>query len=115
MKLSELIEQLQNLQKEKGDINIPNNSLNSIYMPLYTKNHKGEAELSYDYLKLLDDDLFDYLIRELEIEVTDQIKEAYSKAYQSHHSSGSVEVYWEFCELLDLMRVKYKDLDEWEN
>ena len=114
MKLSILIEQLQNLKEEKGDINIPNNAMNSIYMPLYTKNHKGDAQLSYDYLKSVED-LFDYLVKELEIEVTDQIKEAYSKAYQSHHSSGQVEVYWEFCELLNLLRVKYKDLDEWEN
>ena len=90
MKLSDLIEQLQNLKEEKGDINIPNNAMNNLYMPLYTKNHKGEAELSYDYLKSLDEDLFDYLVKELEIEVTDQVKEAYSKAYQSHHSSGSV-------------------------
>ena len=114
MKLSDFIEQLQDLKKEKGNINIPNNAINNIYMPLYTKNHKGDAQLSYDYLKSVDD-LFDYLIMELEIEPTKKVKEAYSMAYESHHSSGQVEVYWEFCKLLDLLEIKYKDLDEWEN
>ena len=50
MKLSELIKNLQNLQKEKGDIYVPSSAINAVYTPLYTKNYKGDFELSYDYV-----------------------------------------------------------------
>ena len=111
MKLSELIKNLQNLQKEKGDIYVPSSAINAVYTPLYTKNYKGDFELSYDYVKSVDN-LFEYLVSELEIEPTEQVKKAYRKAEESHHSSGQVEVYWEFCELLDLLEVEYKK--DWE-
>lgn len=109
MKLSELIKKLQELQKEKGDIVVPSDAVKAVYTPLYTRNYKGEFELSHDYLKSIDSGfLFDYLVRELEIEATEQVRDAFNKAYGSHHSSGEVEVYWEFCELLDLLRIEYK-------
>lgn len=111
MKLSELIKKMQELQKEKGDFYVPSSAINAVYTPLYVKNYKGEPELSYDYLKSVEE-LFDYLIMELEIEPTEQVKKAYRKAEESHHSSGQVEVYWEFCELLDLLEVDYKK--DWE-
>lgn len=108
MKLSELIKELQTLQKEKGDIYVPTSAIKAVYTPLYSKNYKGEFELSYDYIKSIDA-LFEYLVSELEIEPTEQVKKAYRKAEESHHSSGQVEVYWEFCELLDLLDIKYKE------
>lgn len=115
MKLSELIKNLQNLQKDKGDIYVPSSAMKAVYMPLYAKNYKGEFELSYDYLKSLSSEglLFEYLMRELKIEKTEQQAEkAFNKAYDSRHSSGAVEVYWEFCELLDLLEIQYKK--DWE-
>ena len=111
MKLSELIKKLQDLEKQKGDIYVPSSAIGAAYTPLYTKNYKGEFELSYDYIKSVDN-LFEYLVSELEREPTEQVEKAYRKAEESHHSSGQVEVYWEFCELLDLLGVKYKE--DWQ-
>jgi len=113
MKLSEFIKKLQELQKEKGDISVPKNSIKAVYTPLYTKNYKGEFELSYDYLKSIDDtyELLDYLVMELEIQPTEKVIRAYHKAYENYHSSGQVEVYYEFLQLLDLLDIEYKDWD----
>lgn len=121
MKLSELIKKLQDLQKQKGDISIPNEAVKAIYMPLYYKKKNGDFELSIDYLKSIVNelDLFDYLCRELEIEPTKQgtkayskAYEAYSKAYDSQHRYGQEQVYFEFISLLDLLEVDYKK--DWE-
>lgn len=107
MKLSEVIKYLQELQSQIGDISVPIKVVEAIYQPLYRKKN-GEFELSQDYLRSLDNELFDYLIRELEIEPTKQVARAYNKAYDSHHSYGQIQVYWKFIEFLDLLEVEYK-------
>lgn len=109
MKLSNLIKKLQDLQETRGDIEVLDNAFELCYKPLYTKNPKnGEFELSQDYLRSLDNELLDYLLRELEVEPTKQVIRAYNKAYDSHHSYGQIQVYWEFIQLLDLLEVEYK-------
>ena len=107
MKVSEVIKYLQELQNQIGDISVPTKAVEAIYQPLYCKKN-GEFELSQNYLRSLDNELLDYLIRELEIEPTKQVIRAYNKAYDSHHSYGQIQVYWEFIELLDLLEVEYK-------
>lgn len=112
MKISEAIKYLQEIQKQIGDISIPVKALGAIYMPLYHKKKNGELELSIDYLKSLDNELFEYLVRELEIEPTKQVINAYNKAYDSHRRYGQEQVYFEFISLLVLLEVEYKK--DWE-
>lgn len=112
MKLSEVMKYLQEIQERIGDISIPKNALEAIYMPLYHKKKNGDLELSIDYLKSLDNELFEYLVRELEIEPTKKVIDAYNKAYDSHRSYGQEQIYFEFISLLDLLDIKYKE--DWE-
>ena len=112
MKLSEAMKYLREIQERIGDISIPVKALKAIYMPLYHKKKNGELELSIDYLKSLDNELFEYFVRELEIEPTKQVINAYNKAYNSHRSYGQEQVYFEFISLLDLLEVEYKK--DWE-
>lgn len=110
MKLSEVMKYLQELQERIGDISIPTEAIKAIYMPLYHKKKNGESELSIDYLKSIVNELdfFDYLVRELEIEPTKKVTEAYSKAYDSQHRYGQEQVYFEFISLLTLLEIDYK-------
>lgn len=112
MKLSEVMKYLQEIQERIGDIPIPIKALEAIYKPLYYKKKNGDLELSIDYLKSLDNELFEYLVRELEIEPTKQVINAYNKAYDSHRSYGQEQVYFEFISLLDLLDIEYKK--DWE-
>ena len=112
MKISEAIRLLQEIQNRMGDISIPIKAIEAIYKPLYYKKKNGDFELSIDYLKSLNNELFEYLVRELEIEPTKQVINAYNKAYDSHHSYGQEQVYFEFISLLDLLEIDYKK--EWK-
>ena len=101
MKISHLITILQELQKNKGDLEIP-------FQICYEKLFKN-GELNSDFIdKFSADDLFEYYCNELQISpVIERVTEAYKMACYYHPNSRITQFYG-FLKFLDLAGIHYK-------
>lgn len=111
MKLSGAMAILNEMLENEPELEVPTRFVTNIVACRLFGAEDGSLNTNYLSGFTDEDDVFGYLIKELKIEPTSKVQKAYSKAYESHHAYGVVEVVQEFLDLLDVLEIPYAGKD----